>query len=66
MPKLLFCLFYRPKRSKLSVNSGAAGSPPELPRPAYDCSQYSPVCPVREHKGQPGHVTAALQVSCSL
>lgn len=57
---------YRHKGSKLSVNSGAAGSPPELPRPAHDCSQHSPVCPVHEHKGQPGHVTAALQVSSSI
>lgn len=66
MLRLVFFSFYRPKGSELSVNSGAAGSPPELPWSAHECSQHGPVCPVYEHKGQPGDVTAALQSPCSL
>lgn len=60
MLRLLFCL-YRSKGSELSVNPGAAGSPPELPWSALECSQYSPVCPVHEYEGQSGDITAALQ-----
>lgn len=51
---------YRSKGSKLPVDPGAACSPPEFPRPAQECSQHSPVCPVYEYKGQPGDITAAL------
>lgn len=56
-----FLSSYRPKRSKLSVNPGAAGGPPKLPRSAHGRSQHGPVCPVHEHKGQSGNITAALQ-----
>lgn len=51
---------YRPKGSKLPVDPGAACSPAEFPRPAQECSQHGPICPVNEYKGQPGDITAAL------
>uniref|UniRef100_A0AAQ5YU45 Protein kinase domain-containing protein n=1 Tax=Amphiprion ocellaris TaxID=80972 RepID=A0AAQ5YU45_AMPOC len=35
-------------------------APLELLWPAQEFSQHSPVCPVYEHKGQPGDITAAL------
>lgn len=55
------CFPHRPKGSQLSADTGAAGCPPQLPRPAQECHQHSPVRPGHELQGQPGDSAAALQ-----